>query len=109
MVRSMMSHNDLLNSFWGHALETATFTLNCVPSKSVQKTPHEVWTGKHPSMSFMKKHNRCEDLQENAISLRDMDFSLCGDIILMDQDEPKTYQEAVSSPDSEKWLEAMRS
>ncbi|KAK8670758.1 hypothetical protein V6N13_037375 [Hibiscus sabdariffa] len=32
-----------------------------------------------------------------------------GDIILMDQDEPKTYQEAVSSPDSEIWLEAMRS
>ncbi|KAL4383655.1 hypothetical protein GQ457_15G018400 [Hibiscus cannabinus] len=26
-----------------------------------------------------------------------------------DQDEPKTYQEAVVSPDSEKWLEAMRS
>ncbi|KAK8708347.1 hypothetical protein V6N13_059389 [Hibiscus sabdariffa] len=32
-----------------------------------------------------------------------------GDIILVDQDEPKTYQEAVLSPDSEKWLEAMRS
>ncbi|KAK8715759.1 hypothetical protein V6N13_043085 [Hibiscus sabdariffa] len=32
-----------------------------------------------------------------------------GDVILIDQDEPKTYQEAVSSPDSEKWLEAMRS
>ncbi|KAK9043135.1 hypothetical protein V6N11_071485 [Hibiscus sabdariffa] len=32
-----------------------------------------------------------------------------GDIILVDQDEPKTYQEAVSSPGSEKWLEAMRS
>ncbi|KAK8632991.1 hypothetical protein V6N13_013846 [Hibiscus sabdariffa] len=32
-----------------------------------------------------------------------------GDVILVDQDEPKTYQEAVSSPDSEKWLEAMRS
>ncbi|KAK8663730.1 hypothetical protein V6N13_083537 [Hibiscus sabdariffa] len=26
-----------------------------------------------------------------------------------DQDEPKTYQEAVASPDFEKWLEAMRS
>ncbi|KAL4386633.1 hypothetical protein GQ457_09G019180 [Hibiscus cannabinus] len=26
-----------------------------------------------------------------------------------DQDEPKTYEEAVASPDSEKWLEAMRS
>ncbi|KAK9043347.1 hypothetical protein V6N11_071692 [Hibiscus sabdariffa] len=32
-----------------------------------------------------------------------------GDVILIDQDEPKTYQEAVASPDSEKWLEAMRS
>ncbi|KAK8628300.1 hypothetical protein V6N13_064009 [Hibiscus sabdariffa] len=32
-----------------------------------------------------------------------------GDVILVDQDEPKTYQEAMSSPNSEKWLEAMRS
>ncbi|KAK8535514.1 hypothetical protein V6N12_057030 [Hibiscus sabdariffa] len=32
-----------------------------------------------------------------------------GDVILVDQDEPKTYQEAVASPDSEKWLEAIRS
>ncbi|KAL4341443.1 hypothetical protein GQ457_08G031550 [Hibiscus cannabinus] len=32
-----------------------------------------------------------------------------GDVILFDHDEPKTYQEAVASPDSEKWLEAMRS
>ncbi|KAK8600537.1 hypothetical protein V6N12_050390 [Hibiscus sabdariffa] len=31
------------------------------------------------------------------------------DVILVDQDEPKTYQEAVASPDFEKWLEAMRS
>ncbi|KAK8539406.1 hypothetical protein V6N12_043032 [Hibiscus sabdariffa] len=32
-----------------------------------------------------------------------------GDVILVDQDEPKTYQEAVTSPGSEKWLKAMRS
>ncbi|KAK8680586.1 hypothetical protein V6N13_109528 [Hibiscus sabdariffa] len=32
-----------------------------------------------------------------------------GDVILVDLDEPKTYQEAVASSDSEKWLEAMRS
>ncbi|KAK8574664.1 hypothetical protein V6N12_062353 [Hibiscus sabdariffa] len=48
MVRSMMSHTDLPTSFWGYALETAAFTLNRVPSKSVQKTPHEMWNGKHP-------------------------------------------------------------
>ncbi|KAK9028451.1 hypothetical protein V6N11_025611 [Hibiscus sabdariffa] len=54
MVRSMMSHNDLPTSFWGHALEAAAFTLNRVPSKSVQKTPHEMWTEKRPGMFFMK-------------------------------------------------------
>ncbi|KAK9009129.1 hypothetical protein V6N11_080598 [Hibiscus sabdariffa] len=32
-----------------------------------------------------------------------------GDVLLVDQDELRTYQEAVSSPNSEKWLEAMRS
>ncbi|KAL4291238.1 hypothetical protein GQ457_14G000800 [Hibiscus cannabinus] len=54
MVRSMMSHTDLPTTFWGYALETAAFTLNRVPSKSVQKTPHEMWTGRRPNMSFMK-------------------------------------------------------
>ncbi|KAL4382929.1 hypothetical protein GQ457_15G018860 [Hibiscus cannabinus] len=208
MVRSMMSHNDLPNAFWGYALETIAFTLNRVPSKSVQKTPHEMWTGKCPNMSFMKvwgckayvkhhmstklepKSQKCifvgypkeikgyyfynpkenkvfvartgvflekefllnkgsgrniehEEVQqqqvhepvveeisqvvvENSIDLETQ--PLCrstrerheperygflvtthGDVILVDQDEPKTYQEAVTSPYSEKWLDAMRS
>ncbi|KAK8518025.1 hypothetical protein V6N12_033017 [Hibiscus sabdariffa] len=54
MVRSMMSHTDLPTCFWVYALETAAFTLNRVPSKSVQKTPHKMWNGKRPNMSFMK-------------------------------------------------------
>ena len=54
MVRSMMSKSDLPLSFWGYALETAAFTLNRVPSKSVDKTPHEMWTRKSPSLSFLK-------------------------------------------------------
>ena len=54
MVRSMMSQSDLPLSFWGYALETAAFTLNRVPSKSVVKTPYEMWTGKNPSLSFLK-------------------------------------------------------
>ena len=36
MVRSMMSLADLPLSFWGYALETAAFTLNRAPSKSVE-------------------------------------------------------------------------
>ncbi|KAK8680632.1 hypothetical protein V6N13_109572 [Hibiscus sabdariffa] len=169
-----MSHSDLPISFWGHALETVAFTLNRVPSKSVQKTPHEMLTGKRPSMSFMKiwgykayvKHqmstklepkshkyflSRKEDrrnieleevqqqqdtepeveqfsqtVEENSTDLETRPLrrstrehheperygflvTTHGDVILVDLDEPKTYQEAVSSPDSEKWLEAMRS
>ncbi|KAK8669506.1 hypothetical protein V6N13_106934 [Hibiscus sabdariffa] len=208
MVRSMMSHTDLPTSFWGYALETAAFTLNRVPSKSVQKTPHEMWTGRHPNMSFMRvwgcqayvKHQMSTKLEHKSqkctfvgypketkgyyfynskenkmfvartgvflekeflsnkgndrnIELKEVQqqqvhepeveetpqvvegnstdletqplqrstrerheperygflVTTHGDVILVDHDEPKTYQEAVSSPDSEKWLEAMRS
>ncbi|KAK8663681.1 hypothetical protein V6N13_083488 [Hibiscus sabdariffa] len=207
MVRSMMSHNDLPTFFWGYALETTAFTLNRVPSKSAQKTPHEMWIGRRPNMSFMRvwgcqayvkhqmstklepKSQKCtfvgypketkgyyfynpkenkvfvartgvflekeflsnkgnarnielEEVQqqvhepeieqtpqvveENSTDLETQPLrrstrecneperyvflvTTHGDIILVDQDEPKTYQEAVSSPDSEKWLEAMRS
>ena len=31
------------------------------------------------------------------------------DILLLDNDEPKTYMEAITGPDSEKWLGAMKS
>ena len=42
MVRSMTSLTDLPLSFWGYALETATFTLNRAPSKFVETTPYEL-------------------------------------------------------------------
>ena len=41
-------------SFSGHALETATFMLNRVPTKSVEKTSFEIWTGKKPKLSFLR-------------------------------------------------------
>ena len=45
---------DLPLSFWGYALETAAFTLNRAPSKSVEKTPYELWFVKKPELSFLK-------------------------------------------------------
>jgi hypothetical protein len=54
MVRSMMSQTDLPLSFWGYALETVVFTLNRVLSKSIERTPYEIWTRKHPGLSFLK-------------------------------------------------------
>ncbi|KAK8694420.1 hypothetical protein V6N13_071973 [Hibiscus sabdariffa] len=192
-------------SLRGYVLETDAFTLNRVPSKSVQKTPHEMWTGKSPNMSFMRiwgckayvEHQMSTKLEpksekytfvgypketkgyyfynenkvfvartrvflekefltnqgkgrniklkkvqqqviepdvekfsqaveENSIDLEIQPLrrstrecheperygflsTTHGDVILVDQHEPKNYQEAVSSPDSEKWLEAMKS
>ncbi|KAL4285370.1 hypothetical protein GQ457_16G019190 [Hibiscus cannabinus] len=193
-------------STFGYALETAAFTLNRVPSKSIQKTPHEMWTRRHPNIFFMKiwgckayvKHQMSTKLEPKSekyifvgypketkgyyfynenkvfvartgvflekefltnsgkgrnIELKEVQqqqdiepevegisqaveenptdletqplqrstreryeperygflVTTHGDVILVDQDEPKTYQEAVASPDSEKWLKAMRS
>jgi hypothetical protein len=54
MVRFMMSKDELPCSFWGFALETATFTLNRLPSRSVEKTPYELWFGRVSNVSFLK-------------------------------------------------------
>ncbi|KAJ9542569.1 hypothetical protein OSB04_029075 [Centaurea solstitialis] len=54
MVRTMMCHSSLPISFWGHALETAAHILNRAPTKSVEKTPYELWKGKKPNISFLK-------------------------------------------------------
>ena len=54
MVRSMMSVTGLLLSFWGYALETAAFTLNRAPSKSVEMTPYELWLARNQSCHFLK-------------------------------------------------------
>ena len=208
MVRSMMSPTDLPFTFWGYELETAAFTLNQVPSKAVEKTPYEMWTGKRPNLSFLKiwdceayvkrqvsnklkpKSDKClfvgypketkgyyfynpienkvfvarngfflerefiykgtsgskvqlEEVREPkynielpvdthsqqtivdtppiAQNLRRSDkirhepesygFLVTDnhDVLLVDQNEPTTYQEAMLDPDSEKWLEAMKS
>jgi len=54
MVRSMMSRTTLPIGFWGYALETATEVLNLVPTKKVSKTPFEIWSGKVPSLAYLK-------------------------------------------------------
>ncbi|KAJ9558659.1 hypothetical protein OSB04_013273 [Centaurea solstitialis] len=54
MVRSMMCHSTLPISFRGHALETAAHILNRAPTKSVEKTPYELWKGKKPNISFLR-------------------------------------------------------
>ena len=42
MVRSMMSNFSLPKFLWMHALKTAVYLLNRIPSKAVPKTPFEL-------------------------------------------------------------------
>jgi hypothetical protein len=67
MIKSMMSQTDLTLSFWGYALETAVFTLNRVPTKSVERTPYEIWTEKRPGLSLLKVW-RCEAYVKHLMS-----------------------------------------
>ena len=54
MTETYQFLTDLPLSFWGYALEIAAFTLNRVPSKSVETTSYELWFGKKPKLSFLK-------------------------------------------------------
>ena len=53
MVRSMLSNSSLPVSLWMYALKTATYLLNMVPNKVVQKTLFELWTGRKPSLRHL--------------------------------------------------------
>lgn len=54
MVRSMICNSSLPEYLWTEALKTATHILNRVPSKSVPKTPFELWTGRIPNLNYFK-------------------------------------------------------
>ena len=73
-----MSLTDLPLSFWGYALETAAFTLNTAPSKSIETTPYELWFSKKTKLSFLKvwdcnayvkkfKHDKLEAKSEKQV------------------------------------------
>ncbi|KAA0038166.1 gag/pol protein [Cucumis melo var. makuwa] len=66
MVHSMMSFAQLLDSFWGYALETTIYILNNVPSKSVSKTPYELWKW-HKGYPKESKGGLFYDPQENKV------------------------------------------
>ncbi|KAL6342520.1 hypothetical protein AAG906_012367 [Vitis piasezkii] len=54
MKRSMMGRSNFPEYLWGEAIKTTTYILNRVPSKSVPKTPFELWTNRKPSLNHFK-------------------------------------------------------
>nr|GFC95964.1 retrotransposon protein, putative, Ty1-copia subclass [Tanacetum cinerariifolium] len=59
MVRSMFNLTALPLCFWDYALESDVRILNMVPTKKVDKTPYEIWHGKAPNLSYLKRSVKC--------------------------------------------------
>jgi hypothetical protein len=53
-VRRMLSYSDLPVKLWMEALKTVVHILNQVPSKSIPKTPYELWTGRKLSLIHLR-------------------------------------------------------
>jgi hypothetical protein len=54
MVQSMLSHASLPVSLWMEALKMVTHVLNLAPTNSAPNTPYEMWTGKKPSLNYLR-------------------------------------------------------
>jgi transposase InsO family protein len=52
MIRSMLSYSNLPLGLWMEVLKTVMLILNRVPSKSVARTPYELWTGRKPTLNY---------------------------------------------------------
>jgi hypothetical protein len=53
MMRSMLSNSTLPLDLWMEALKIVAYIINRVPSKSVPKTPYELWTDRKPSINYL--------------------------------------------------------
>jgi hypothetical protein len=53
MVRSILRYSTLPISLCIEAIKTAVHILNRVPSKSVPRTPYEIWTGRKPTLNYL--------------------------------------------------------
>ena len=53
MVRSMMAQANLPIFFWGDALLTAAYILNCMPSKSISSTLYELWNVVKSNLGYL--------------------------------------------------------
>jgi hypothetical protein len=53
-ARSMLKAKDLHGIFWGEAVTTTVYALNCMPTRGNNgRTPYEVWVGNMPAVHHM--------------------------------------------------------
>ncbi|GJR03261.1 hypothetical protein Tco_0526245 [Tanacetum coccineum] len=68
----MMNLTTLPLSFWDYTLESVACILNMVPTKKVDKTPYELWFGKVPNLSYLKKNLLSQEVSGRAGELEEI-------------------------------------
>lgn len=54
LVNAMLDTASLSKAWWGQALLTSCHVLNKVPNMNKEKTPYEEWSGRKPSLSYLR-------------------------------------------------------
>ena len=92
MVRSMISTSSLPKLLWGDALKTAAYILNRVPSKSVPKTPFEMWFGSKPKLNHMRVWGCPAEVRPYDPNLKKLDFKTVSAFFVGYADKSKGYR-----------------
>ena len=92
MVRSMISYSTLPISLWMEALKTAIYILNRVPSKSVPKTPYELWTGREPSLNHLRVWGYPVEAKVFNPIIRKLDSKIVSCLFIGCPDKSKGYR-----------------
>ncbi|KYQ50741.1 Copia protein [Trachymyrmex zeteki] len=53
-IRVLLEESDMKKEIWGEAAYTATYLLNRSPTKLLDVTPFEMWSGKEPNLNTLK-------------------------------------------------------
>ncbi|OMO59932.1 reverse transcriptase [Corchorus capsularis] len=72
MVRSMLSYSNVPLSLWMHALKTAVYLLNRVPSKAVPKTPYELWTVESRNARFIENGQFSGSGEQRKVDIKEI-------------------------------------
>ena len=55
MARALLKQRGMPTVFWGEAVVTAVYILNCSPTKALDgRTPYEAWYGRKPAVSHLR-------------------------------------------------------
>eukprot|EP00253_Pinus_taeda_P028356 PITA_28356 len=107
-ARSMLSGARLGQEFWVEVVETSCYLVNRSPSSVLEdKTPQEVWTGKQPSLSYLRGYKLWNLVTRKVVYSRDVVFREVKDIIKheVQPKEPKKIEFELKEEESDSTTE----